>query len=128
MTKEEERQAFLAAIKDDPADLTNRLVFADWLEENGEDDEAEFCRHWDIHKYQEAEEFLRYFASEVEMEYNRLLSAAERYLRTGDDVTLGFDTPDVCYAEMDRFWESYHIVTNVKKDEDAWGGFFNCSC
>jgi uncharacterized protein (TIGR02996 family) len=36
--------AFLYAIKDDPADDAVRLVFSDWLEENGQPARAEFLR------------------------------------------------------------------------------------
>ena len=39
-----ERETFLRAICDDPADDTARLVFADWLEEHGEAARAEFIR------------------------------------------------------------------------------------
>lgn len=39
-----ERAAFMAAICQTPADDTARLVFADWLEENGEPERAEFIR------------------------------------------------------------------------------------
>src|SRR5262249_37284791 len=35
---------FLRAILDDPDDETNRLVHADWLEENGDDDRPAFIR------------------------------------------------------------------------------------
>lgn len=38
------RAAFLQAIRDDPADDTPRLVFADWLEEQNEGDRAELIR------------------------------------------------------------------------------------
>ncbi len=38
------REAFLRAIHADPDDDMWRLVFADWLEENGEPDRAEFIR------------------------------------------------------------------------------------
>jgi uncharacterized protein (TIGR02996 family) len=38
------RDAFLEAIRADPGDDAPRLVFADWLEENGEPDFAEFIR------------------------------------------------------------------------------------
>ncbi len=41
MTKDEERQAFLDRIKEDPYDSTNRLIFADWLEEHGNDRDEE---------------------------------------------------------------------------------------
>ena len=37
-------QTFLAQICDNPADDTVRLVFADWLEEHGEPERAEFIR------------------------------------------------------------------------------------
>jgi uncharacterized protein (TIGR02996 family) len=39
-----ERAAFISAILADLADDTPRLVFADWLQENGEDERAEFIR------------------------------------------------------------------------------------
>jgi uncharacterized protein (TIGR02996 family) len=39
-----DRDAFLAAIHDAPDDDAPRLVFADWLEENGEPERAEFIR------------------------------------------------------------------------------------
>jgi uncharacterized protein (TIGR02996 family) len=38
------REAFLQAIIDDPDDDTPRLIFADWLDENGEPERAEFIR------------------------------------------------------------------------------------
>src|SRR5262245_52917155 len=39
-----EREAFLRAICKNPDDDTPRLVFADWLQENGEEERAEFIR------------------------------------------------------------------------------------
>jgi uncharacterized protein (TIGR02996 family) len=39
-----ERAAFISAILDNPDDDTARLVFADWLEEHGEPERAEFIR------------------------------------------------------------------------------------
>lgn len=39
-----DREAFLAAILSDPQDDTPRLIYADWLEENGEGERAEFVR------------------------------------------------------------------------------------
>jgi uncharacterized protein (TIGR02996 family) len=43
-TPADERAAFLRAVLDDPDDDAPRLVFADWLDEQGRDDEAEFVR------------------------------------------------------------------------------------
>jgi uncharacterized protein (TIGR02996 family) len=39
-----ERAAFISAILDNLADDTPRLVFADWLQEHGEEARAEFIR------------------------------------------------------------------------------------
>ena len=39
-----ERDAFLAEIIAHPEDDTPRLIFADWLEEHGEEERAEFIR------------------------------------------------------------------------------------
>lgn len=39
-----EREAFIEAIAADPNDDTVRLAFADWLQEHGEEDRAEFVR------------------------------------------------------------------------------------
>jgi len=38
------RKAFIAAIANAPDDETPRLVFADWLEDNGDPERAEFIR------------------------------------------------------------------------------------
>lgn len=39
-----ERESFIRAIVENPEDNTVRLVFADWLQENGESERAEFIR------------------------------------------------------------------------------------
>src|SRR5947209_4774126 len=39
-----ERDALLKAVCDNPDEDTPRLVFADWLQEHGEEDRAEFIR------------------------------------------------------------------------------------
>jgi uncharacterized protein (TIGR02996 family) len=42
----DDRQAFQAAIEADPLDHLLRCVFADWLDERGESDEADRQRRW----------------------------------------------------------------------------------
>ncbi len=44
MTPESERKAFIRSICANPADDTARLAFADWLDDNGEPERAEFIR------------------------------------------------------------------------------------
>ena len=38
------RETFLRQIREEPADDTRRLVYADWLDEHGDADRAEFIR------------------------------------------------------------------------------------
>jgi uncharacterized protein (TIGR02996 family) len=40
----EQRRAFIQAIQEPPEDDAPRLVFADWLDENGDEPRAEFIR------------------------------------------------------------------------------------
>lgn len=61
MTSDREKERFLQAIAEDRYDQSLRLVFADWLEEHGLDDEALVQRQWTREK-QEAEDWLRDFA------------------------------------------------------------------
>lgn len=44
MTATDERAAFTRAILAEPAEDTHRLVYADWLQENGDEPRAEFIR------------------------------------------------------------------------------------
>src|SRR5262249_38181779 len=44
MPREDEGRAFLEAIRESPEDDALHLVYADWLEEHGQDDRAEFVR------------------------------------------------------------------------------------
>lgn len=44
-TMNEDREAFWAKIEENPADAACKLVFADWLEEHGEEDLA-YCMRW----------------------------------------------------------------------------------
>src|SRR4029078_7312845 len=39
-----QREALLRAVRENPHDDTPRLVFADWLQENGDEERAEFIR------------------------------------------------------------------------------------
>src|SRR4051812_43866863 len=44
MSSHPDAAAFVAAILDDPAELTTRLAFADWLEETGDPPSAAWAR------------------------------------------------------------------------------------
>ncbi len=75
-----------------------------------------------------AEQWLRMFADQVKMSYGGLLEATEEWLQYGDGVTLGFDTPDICYDQMQKFWHNYEIVTGKEVPPNKATGFFSCAC
>jgi uncharacterized protein (TIGR02996 family) len=64
-----EREALLAAVCEHPDDDTPRLVFADWLDEHGEPDRAEFIRLQCLRAKGDApwEEYRRWLMRELEL-------------------------------------------------------------
>lgn len=130
---ESDRDAFMAAIAANPLDDGLRAIFADWLEEHGEDAEAEKQRKWPQTR-EESKVWLRNFAEEVGVAYRILMEAADNWLeavidgdRWGAYHTLPYDTPDCVYRDRKEFWKHYEIVTG-KKVEDYEATFFSCAC
>ncbi len=39
------RESFIAALDENPSDQVTRLVFADWLEENGNEEDHRLAQH-----------------------------------------------------------------------------------
>jgi uncharacterized protein (TIGR02996 family) len=127
-TLERERRAFEAAIRADRYDGVTRKVFADWLEENGYDDEAVLQRAWTPQK-QQAEDWLEEYARQCEMTYEELIEAANNYLDKGQGVTLGFDTPDIVFEGSQEFWERFSLATGRNVSDDYHGAIFiRCAC
>src|SRR5438477_6621276 len=102
-TLQREKKAFEDAISADRYDGDTRKVFADWLEENGYDDEAVLQRSWTPEK-QRAEDWLLDYATECAMTYEELIEAAKNYLDTGDGYCLGDMTPDIVFSGAAEFW------------------------
>ncbi len=140
-----EQESFELAIKKDRYDQTTRLVFADWLEENGLDDEALIQRSWTREK-QESEDWLRDYAEDIrntnyyrgegyyesygrkEFSYEDLLAAARSHLETGEETAvLGLNGPD-SRDTMEEFWQHYAIVTGTAVQEGYGNTFFACDC
>lgn len=61
--KEAERKEFLKVIKENPYDESVRAIYADWLDDANEPEEADFFRRWTLEKHKEAEAWLRDLAS-----------------------------------------------------------------
>jgi uncharacterized protein (TIGR02996 family) len=136
---EKDREGFLRAIEQDPDDETTRLVFADWLDEQGEYDEATrqrqipAARRWlaDFGKdmagpYGDEEED-RLYGNGLSVE--QLVEIAVGCLDRGHGHTLGFDTPERAYTDGEEFWRNIQIVTGREVPEGVRGAApFRCAC
>lgn len=145
-------QAFLDAIKKDPLDGATRLIFADWLEERGEDDEAQEQRRQATPEWQQAYIWMTVFIERhveefdlskltpeiravVEVTVEKVLEAGRKYLRRGTRSVLsglGFGAQNALYADDEaqgQFWKCYEILTGKKisKNRDP-GNPFTCAC
>lgn len=153
MTQRTPREAFLEAIKEDRFNQLTRLVFADWLEENGNDadiEEIQKQRLW-TREWQEAEDFLQHYASalcttpEDEEFYgtrkhittlDEVLKVAAAHLRNrngsdrwNDYIGIPFQTPDIVYEKRAEFWKHYRIYTRSEEVPEGYKGtFVSCGC
>ena len=74
-----EQEYFLKALAENEDDVATRLVYADWLEENGLDDEADRQRKWS-----EAKAWLKDFASKCGRTCTNYDEAWDEYLERRD--------------------------------------------
>lgn len=107
-----DREKFEARIKADPRDDGTRKVFADWLDENGDHEEAVRQRDWAA--VQKASwEWLDRLAKRIDNKTaDELLSDAELYLHEGiaiADDSWGYQWVE--NAEWLEFWKHREIVT-----------------
>jgi uncharacterized protein (TIGR02996 family) len=89
-------EPFLSAICADPADDTARLVYADWLQENGEPERAEFIR------VQVERARLRASGEDPEA-----LRARDLELRAGHGVKWQHELPRLSGVSWQRFWRGF---------------------
>jgi uncharacterized protein (TIGR02996 family) len=150
--RERQLEAFLAAIQKDRYDEATRRVFADWLEENGYDDEALEQRRWTREK-QEAEDWLRELAGRLgqtcrnyddaldgevpelweAITYEDVIQAGYAAVQSGNHfVQVGDMTAANVMAEdsvRELYWKHWQTVTGqAVDDETRQHGVFSCSC
>jgi uncharacterized protein (TIGR02996 family) len=132
-----ERDAFLAALAANEDDVTTRLVYADWLDEHGEHEEADRQRKWPA-----AKQWLVAYAKrftpdpddedpiEMPITYETLIELGHQGVSEGW-VSCG-NNESLCDAlrEDDRdFWTNWSIVTGVPVPDDTTGGMsYSCAC
>lgn len=74
-----------------------------------------------------SEAWLRDFAEEIGLSYGQAVEAMQAADEHGQYHTFGYDTPDICYKELDQMWRHYEIVTG-RKVKDTARGVFSCAC
>ncbi len=72
-----------------------------------------------------AEVYLRACAASNGIRYERLISGAEYYLKSGDYINMG-ENEDAYVG--DEFWDQYEILTGQKVSASDRGSFFSCAC
>jgi uncharacterized protein (TIGR02996 family) len=138
---ESEREAFLSALEANLDDNTTRLVYADWLDENGEHDEATRMRKWPASRAwmlnvveqfkSDPEDGYPHFGATWEM----MLDLGREFVRDGrarcgDNESLA----DFLNNEHNRglFLDHWSILTGEavpeKMKSSSFHGWFGCAC
>ncbi len=134
------RESFEQTLEENPYDEVTHKVFADWLDERGCPDEAEFHRGW-TKEWQTASDYLHALAISLDLSYPSLIGAAEHYV----NHAVLYDLPERVWevelgsvASKEEFWTHYETVMKTKVHDkhaimftDDWPYIddqFDCPC
>lgn len=132
------RDDFLEALAENEDDVETRLVFSDWLDEQGEHEEADRHRKWPT-----AKEWLTRFveannqadddeAWEMKITYQDLLDFGHRAIGEDDFYFYCGSNETMCASlrsQCGEFWEHWSVLTGVAVPADALEkSEFRCSC
>ena len=148
-----ERDAFLKALAQNEDDTPTRLVYADWLEERGEHEEADRQRKWPA-----AKAWLVRFCRSLNphpddddldnedpdddhpysffgISYEKLLKLGRKAVEAADQRGVGLycganeTMMDALRANSREFWKNWSIVTGIPLPPGVEGkSYFGCSC
>jgi uncharacterized protein (TIGR02996 family) len=111
-----DRKDFLKAIKAEPTNYLHRYVYADWLDEHGEHEEADRQRN-----YEAAEKWLTAFADRFEnddeswrVDLQWLLDRGREAVKDDGFMNVGdrMDVQDAMYEDgvLKQFWRCWSVV------------------
>lgn len=143
MTHPDDKAQWLHALEEDPDDVALHLVYADWLEERGEPEEAERqrrfpeARAWLEQLVEEStpatyqdEDGTEYPNDEWAVSYEELIQMGRDAAADGSWVfSLGNNQSlaDALNGNHAKFWECWSAVTGLAgPPEDE--GWFRCAC
>lgn len=142
-----ERQAFLKALTENEDDTLARMVYADWLEEQGEHEEADRHRQWPA-----AKAWLKEFCKEYNPDpgdpdpyecvipYEELVELAREAIgepRDSDDGEQWYNFScgsnqsmrDALESNRREFWKNWSVVTGIPLPDDIESrSSFSCGC
>jgi uncharacterized protein (TIGR02996 family) len=127
-----ERDAFLRKLDEDEDDTLTRLVYADWLDERGEHEEADRQRKWPA-----AKEWLVCFCAEHNedpdgwgLSYDQLLDIGQEAVDAADDdgPVVWMSLSNALDLNSRDFWRNWSVVTGVPLPSDIEEKGFRCAC
>lgn len=125
------RKAFEIALQADPYDAVTHAVFADWLDEQGEESAAAWQRAWTKER-QEGEDWLRAFADRVNVTFRQAVCAGSHFINYGQAfVQYGEDgAQDELLDEkaLAEYWAAWSAYTGRDPGGERRESPFACSC
>ena len=120
-----QREVFLKMLAEDEDDTTARLIYADWLDDHGEHEEADLQRKWPA-----AKEWLVRFSQE-NSHYEEI--SCEELIEFGRQVAKDENSKERVYldkegmwdalkAHSQEFWQNWSIVTGIPLPLLSYGG------
>ncbi|MFO0998975.1 MAG: TIGR02996 domain-containing protein [Planctomycetaceae bacterium] len=132
------RDDFLEALAQDEDDVETRLVFSDWLDDQGEHDEADRHRKWPAAKQwltqfvQENNQADDEEAWEKKITFQDLLEFGHRAIAEDDFYFSCGSNETMCCglrSHREEFWECWSVLTGAAVPADAVEkSEFGCSC
>ena len=137
-----ERDAFLKALTDNEDDTPTRLVYADWLDDRGEHEEADRQRKWPAAKEWLVRLCRDHNPDPDEEDPYEMPIPYEELIRLGREAVAGADEDglalfcgnnmrmcDALRANSREFWKNWSIVTGIPVPPDVdQEEAFRCAC